>query len=131
MSKVPNNLKYTKSHEWVEVLQDGTLRMGITDHAQTLLGDMVYVELPQLGKTFNANQECAVVESVKAASDVYSPIAGQVVEVNNALTDAPELINGDPYGEGWILRLKPNSAADVNTLLAPDAYAKVAEEDSH
>lgn len=131
MSKVPNNLKYTKSHEWVEVLQDGTLRVGITDHAQTLLGDMVYVELPQPGKTFSANQECAVVESVKAASDVYAPIAGQVVEVNNALTDAPELINGDPYGEGWILRVKPNSAADVNTLLAPDAYAKVAEEDSH
>lgn len=131
MSKVPNNLKYTKSHEWVEVLQDGTVRVGITDHAQTLLGDMVYVELPQPGKTFTANQECAVVESVKAASDVYSPIAGQVVEVNNALTDAPELINGDPYGEGWILRLKPSSAADVNSLLAPDAYAKVAEEESH
>lgn len=131
MSKVPNNLKYTKSHEWVEVLQDGTVRVGITDHAQTLLGDMVYVELPQPGKTFNANQECAVVESVKAASDVYSPIAGQVVEVNNALTDAPELINGDPYGEGWILRLKPNASADVNALLAPDAYAKVAEEESH
>lgn len=131
MSKVPNHLKYTKSHEWVEVLQDGTVRVGITDHAQTLLGDMVYVELPQPGKTFNANQECAVVESVKAASDVYSPIAGQVVEVNNALTDAPELINGDPYGEGWILRLKPASAADVDALLAPDAYAKVAEEESH
>lgn len=131
MSKVPNNLKYTKSHEWVEVLQDGTIRVGVTDHAQTLLGDMVYVELPQPGKTFSANQECAVVESVKAASDVYSPIAGQVVEVNNALTDAPELINSDPYGEGWILRLKPRAATDVNTLLAPDAYAKVAEEESH
>lgn len=131
MSKVPENLKYTKSHEWVEVLADGTVKVGITDHAQTLLGDMVYVELPEPGKTVSANKECAVVESVKAASDVYAPIAGQVVEVNSALTDSPELINTDPYGEGWILRMKPSSAAEVEGLLAPAVYAKVAEEESH
>lgn len=132
MSKVPSNLKYTQSHEWAEVLADGTIRVGITDHAQGLLGDMVYVELPQVGRTLDAGKECAVVESVKAASDVYSPVGGKVVEVNSALADAPELINKDCYVDGWIMRIQPsNAAGDTAKLLDATAYTKVAEADAH
>lgn len=132
MSKVPSNLKYTQSHEWAEVLADGTIRVGITDHAQGLLGDMVYVELPQVGRTVDAGKECAVVESVKAASDVYAPVGGKVVEVNAALADAPELINKDCYADGWIMRIQPsNAAGDTAKLLDANAYSKVAEADAH
>lgn len=122
MSNIPVDLKYTKSHEWVRRETDGTVTVGITDHAQDLLGDMVFVELPEPGRTLKGGQECAVVESVKAASDVYSPIAGEVVAVNEALNDSPELVNKDPYGEGWMMRIRPNVGADIDALLDADVY---------
>lgn len=129
MSDTPNTLKYTKSHEWVRRESDGTLTVGITDHAQELLGDLVYVELPQQGAKVDAGKECAVVESVKAASDVYTPISGEVVEINGALGDAPETINKDPYGAGWMFKIRPSSPAEVDALLDADAYnAQVAAE---
>lgn len=129
MSKVPADLKYTETHEWVRKESDGTVLIGITDHAQHLLGDMVYVELPEPGRTVKAKQECAVVESVKAASDVYSPISGQVVAVNSELGDAPELVNKDCYGDGWLFRVRPSSPAEVDGLLSPQNYQSVAEAD--
>ena len=119
---IPSDLKYTKSHEWVRVEADGTVSVGITHHAQDLLGDMVYVETPSVGRQLTAGAECAVVESVKAASDVYAPIAGEVVAVNAAVTDAPESINKDAYS-AWMFKLKPANAADVNTLLDATAYS--------
>ena len=122
----PANLKYTKSHEWVRVETDGTVTVGITDHAQELLGDLVFVELPEVGKNLAAEQEAAVVESVKAASDVYAPIAGTVIEVNGAMPDAPELVNQDAYA-AWLFKLKPANAADVNGLLDAAAYTASAE----
>ena len=123
---IPANLKYTKSHEWVRVDADGTVTVGITDHAQELLGDLVFVELPDVGKSLAAEQEAAVVESVKAASDVYAPIAGTVVEVNAAVPATPELINQDAYA-AWLFKLKPATAADVDGLLDAAAYAACAE----
>ncbi len=129
MSEVPENLRYTKDHEWVRKEDDGTLRVGITDHAQQALGDLVFVELPEVGKRLAAGEECAVVESVKAASDLYSPVAGEVAVVNEALADQPETISEDPYGEGWILSLKPDDAAAYDSLLDAAAYRKVAEAD--
>ncbi|MFZ5593886.1 MAG: glycine cleavage system protein GcvH [Pseudomonadota bacterium] len=131
MSKVPANLKYIKSHEWVEPQADGTVKIGITDHAQDLLGDMVYVDLPQPGRVLKAGQECAVVESVKAASDVYSPIAGEVIAVNEALAASPELVNKDPYGEGWIMRLKPANPVELDNLLDADGYAALIAAEAH
>ena len=129
MSETPVELRYAKSHEWVRQDDDGMLTVGITDHAQELLGDLVFVELPEVGRTLTAAQECAVVESVKAASDVYSPVAGAVVTVNSALVDTPELINQSPYGDGWLFRLRPADMAALETLLDADAYAsQVAEE---
>jgi glycine cleavage system H protein len=129
MSNIPVNLKYLKSHEWVEVSNDGTARIGVTDHAQELLGDMVFVDLPEVGRKVKAGEECAVVESVKAASDVYSPLAGEVVEVNEALQGSPELVNKAPYGDGWLMRLKLANPADVNALLDAAAYSKVVAEE--
>ena len=123
---IPANLKYTKSHEWVRVDADGTVTVGITDHAQELLGDLVFVELPDVGKSLAAEQEAAVVESVKAASDVYAPIAGTVVEVNAAVPATPELINQDAYA-AWLFKLKPANAADVDGLLDAAAYTACAE----
>ena len=123
---IPANLKYTKSHEWVRVDADGTVTVGITDHAQELLGDLVFVELPDVGKSLAAEQEAAVVESVKAASDVYAPIAGTVVEVNAAVPATPELINQDAYA-AWLFKLKPANAADVDGLLDAAAYAACTE----
>lgn len=131
MSYVPANFRYTESHEWAELLGDGTVRVGITDHAQDLLGDMVFVELPALGRRVVAKEECAVVESVKAASDIYSPIGGEVVEVNTALNDAPELVNKAPYGAGWLLRIKPANSNELEALLDSAAYSAVAEADAH
>ena len=122
----PANLKYTKSHEWVRVETDGTVTVGITDHAQELLGDLVFVELPEVGKNLAAEQKATVVESVKAASDVYAPIAGTVIEVNGAVPDAPELVNQDAYA-AWLFKLKPANAADVNGLLDAAAYTASAE----
>jgi len=126
MSNVPANLKYTESHEWVRAEADGTVTVGITDHAQEALGDLVFVELPDIGKTLAAGQEAAIVESVKAAADVYAPIAGEVVEVNQAAADAPEGVNQDAY-TAWLFKLKPANAADVDALLDATAYAKVAD----
>jgi glycine cleavage system H protein len=123
MSKNPTDLKYAKTHEWARLMPDGSITVGISDHAQELLGDMVFVELPQVGAEFVAGQECAVVESVKAASDVYAPVAGKVVEVNGAVAAAPEKMNKDPYGDGWMFRLQPKSAGDVNALLDAKGYA--------
>jgi glycine cleavage system H protein len=131
MSTIPAELKYSKSHEWVRRESDDTVTVGITDHAQDLLGDMVFVELPEPGRTLEAGQECAVVESVKAASDVYSPISGEVVAVNEAIGDSPELVNKDPYGEGWLMRIKPASASEVDGLLDADAYQSLVDSEEH
>ena len=125
MSQIPADLRYTKSHEWMRTLPDGTVEIGITDHAQQSLGDLVFVDVPEAGRQLAAGDACAVVESVKAASDVYSPMAGEVVAGNAGLAAQPELINRDPYGEGWILRLKPAGAAAAESLDAA-AYAAVA-----
>lgn len=128
MSSIPAELRYSPSHEWIQDNGDGTVTVGITDHAQEALGDLVFVELPEVGRTLAAEETCAVVESVKAASDIYSPLAGQVIEVNTALTDGPETINTDPYGEGWIFKLRLANAGDLSALLDADGYAAVADE---
>jgi glycine cleavage system H protein len=125
MSQVPAELKYAKSHEWARLLPDGRIEIGITDHAQQALGDLVFVEVPETGRVLEAGAACAVVESVKAASDVYAPIAGTVVEGNAELAANPELINQDCYGRGWLMRVQPASATALETLLSPEAYAAV------
>ena len=131
MSKVPNELRYAKSHEWAKKQPDGTVVIGITDHAQSALGDLVFVEVPKTGRKVNAGEACAVVESVKAASDVYAPIAGEVVDGNPELANAPETLNSDPYGKGWMFRLKPANAADVDRLLDAAAYQKSLADEGH
>jgi glycine cleavage system H protein len=123
---IPEDLQYTKSHEWVRIEGD-TATIGITDHAQVELGDIVFVELPEEGDAFDAGESFGTVESVKAVSDLYAPVGGEVVEVNSALEDAPENINEDPYGEGWIVKLRTTDEAD---LLSPEEYEKVVEEES-
>ena len=130
MSEVPADLKYTATHEWVRDMGDGTVTVGITEHAQDLLGDMVYVEVPEAGRTVSAEEACAVVESVKAASDVYSPVAGEVTAGNDSLADSPETVNNDPYGDGWIMRVKLSDPGALNTLMDAAAYtAHVASEE--
>jgi glycine cleavage system H protein len=128
MSNVPGNLRYTKSHEWVRLEDDGTAVVGITDHAQAALGDLVFVETPEVGATFDGGEACAVVESVKAASDVYSPLAGEVVDANGDLADSPELVNQDPYGGGWIMRLRPDDPDDAGKLLDAAGYEETLED---
>ena len=125
MSNLPEDLKYTKEHEWVREEDDGTVTVGITDHAQGLLGDLVFVELPEVGARLTAGAECAVVESVKAASDVYSPLGGEVTAVNETLGDAPETINEDPYGAGWIFKLRLGDASELGALLDASGYAEL------
>ncbi|HFC54312.1 MAG TPA: glycine cleavage system protein GcvH [Gammaproteobacteria bacterium] len=127
MSNIPDELQYTKSHEWVRHNEDGTVSVGITDHAQDLLGDMVYVELPEPGRQLGAGDECVVVESVKAASDVYSPLSGEVVDVNDAVVDSPELVNQDPYGEGWLFRLQPREDGAGEELMGAGEYQELLE----
>ncbi len=122
MSNVPSDLKYVASHEWLRQEADGTITVGITDHAQDLLGDIVFLELPEEGTNVDADQEIAVVESVKAASDVYAPIAGEIIEINVELVDAPETINSDPYGEGWLFKMKPANPSDYDGLMDSDEY---------
>lgn len=122
MSNVPSELKYVASHEWLRMEDDGTITIGITDHAQEALGDIVYAELPDVGDTVSVDDEVAVVESVKAASDVYAPLSGEVVAINEALEDDPEVINTDPYGDGWMYRIKPDNADDYEALLTADEY---------
>ena len=129
MSEVPDSLRYAETHEWVRQEDDGTVTVGITDHAQEQLGDLVFIELPELGRAVDSNEEFAVVESVKAASDVYSPIAGEVVSVNEALTESPELVNQDAYGEGWLVRLKPEIPSAVDNLMDATAYKALAESE--
>ena len=131
MSEIPGDLKFLKSHEWARVEGDGKVTIGISDHAQGLLGDLVYVELPTVGDRVEAGNACAVVESVKAASDVYSPVTGKVVEVNAALSDKPETINEDAYGDGWIFVVEAEDPGELNELLEPDAYAELLEDDDH
>ena len=122
MSNVPADLKYTRTHEWVRSLEDGMVEVGITDHAQHSLGDLVFVEVPETGRQLGAGEPCAVVESVKAASDVYAPIAGEVTEGNPELATTPELINQDPFGAGWLMRLKPANSAVLSELMSPAEY---------
>jgi glycine cleavage system H protein len=132
MQEIPGDLKFMKSHEWARVEDTGTVTVGISDHAQGLLGDLVYVELPSVGDTVKAGNAVAVVESVKAASDVYAPVSGEIVAVNEALPDKPETINEDAYGDGWILVIRPdNLAEEQEELLDPDAYAELIESEEH
>lgn len=130
MSEIPSDLRYTKSHEWIRVMEDGHLEIGISDHAQEMLGDMVFVDLPEVGSTLGAGDDCAVVESVKAASDVYAPVSGEVVEVNDTLGDSPESVNTDPYGDGWLFRMRPEDENELDDLLDAEAYAEVVEAES-
>jgi glycine cleavage system H protein len=127
---IPSDLKYTKSHEWVRQAQNGTIEIGITDHAQSALGDLVFVEVPDVGRALSAGEACAVVESVKAASDVYSPLAGKVIANNGALASKPELLNEDPYGAGWLFRLETTGSAAVSSLMSASAYATFLAEES-
>ena len=131
MSEIPGDLKFLKSHEWARVEGDGKVTIGISDHAQGLLGDLVYVELPHVGDAIEAGTACAVVESVKAASDVYAPVSGKVVEVNSALADKPETINEDAYGDGWLFTLEISDAEQLNELLSPDDYSELLEDEDH
>jgi len=126
----PNNLKYTPTHEWVKKEADGTISVGITQHAQELLGDMVFVEGPAIGRKLKAKEECTVVESVKAAADAYAPVSGEVTAVNSDLDGAPEKINEDPYA-AWIFKMKPDNAADVDALLDASAYQDVVDSEAH
>lgn len=128
MSEIPGDLKFLKSHEWARVEDNGTVTVGISDHAQGLLGDLVYVELPNVGDHVEAGNACAVVESVKAASDVYAPVSGKVVAVNAALSDKPEAINEDAYGEGWIFVVEADDASEMDALLSPDDYASLVDD---
>jgi glycine cleavage system H protein len=127
---IPADLKYTKSHEWVRAESDGTLAVGITHHAQDLLGDMVFVENPAVGRQLNAGEECAVVESVKAASDVYAPVTGEVVAANGEIESSPERLNHDPYA-AWMFKIKPDNPADLNALLDAAAYQQLVESEAH
>ena len=127
MSNIPAELKYVSSHEWIRDEGDGTLTVGITDHAQDLLGDVVFVELPEVGSSFGAGDDMGVVESVKAASDLYAPISCEVIAVNDALEDAPETVNSDPYGDGWFFRVKATDAGELDDLLDAEAYGALCE----
>lgn len=131
MSEIPGDLKFQKSHEWVRVEDGGLARIGISDHAQGLLGDLVYVELPGVGDKIEAGTGCAVVESVKAASDIYAPVSGEVVEVNEALADKPETINEDAFGDGWLFVVKLSDTGELDALLGPDDYAELIENGEH
>ncbi len=129
MSNIPQKLQYTKTHEWLKNDKD-IVTIGITDHAQTMLGDLVYVELPEVETSFDLGQECAVVESVKAAADIYCPVAGEIVEINYAVIENPQLINEDPYGKGWLIRVRPHELK-FEPLLDADQYSKVVASEAH
>lgn len=129
MKEIPGDLKFLKSHEWARMEDDGTVTVGISEHAQAQLGDLVYVELPSIGDSVEAGNSCAVVESVKAASDVYSPVSGKIIKVNEALSDKPETINEDAFGDGWIFRVKPSNPSEMDELLTPDDYAEQIESE--
>lgn len=127
MSSFPEGLKYAATHEWVRVESDGSVTVGITDHAQELLGDIVFIELPKLGATVTAKQEISVVESVKAASDIYAPISGKIVAINDTLLDSPEIVNSSPYGDGWFCRIVPGDKSELDALLDANGYAEICE----
>lgn len=129
MSNIPSELKYASSHEWVRDEGDGTFTVGISEHAQELLGDMVFVELPEVGEEVDAGEDCAVAESVKAASDIYAPISGEIVAINEDLEDAPETVNNDAYGDGWLFRIKASDESELENLLDAEGYANTIDED--
>ncbi|HEY5679372.1 MAG TPA: glycine cleavage system protein GcvH [Pseudomonadales bacterium] len=131
MSDVPQELKYARTHEWARLEEDGTITVGISDHAQDALGDVVYVEHPEPGQPVAAGDEAGVVESVKAASDIYAPVSGSVIAVNEALDDAPETVNQDPYGDGWFFKIQPDDVAELDELLDSEAYAELCENEEH
>ena len=131
MSNIPQELKYTQSHEWVRTEDDGSITVGITEHAQGLLGDMVFVELPDVDDEFEAEQECAVVESVKAASDVLCPVEGAIIAINEELDESPEQINVNAYHEGWLFRMTPSKPGDVDELMNAEAYTELVESEEH
>ena len=128
MSDIPGDLKFLSSHEWARVESDGTITIGISDHAQDLLGDIVFVELPEVGQSVDAENDTAIVESVKAASDIYSPISGEVKEVNSLLEDQPEIINSSPYEDGWFYKLTPSDLSELDNLLSPEDYSEICED---
>ena len=127
MANIPENLKYLESHEWAKIEDDGTVTVGISDHAQELLGDIVFVELPQVGSSINKQADVAVVESVKAASDVYSPVSGEIIATNESLENAPEIVNSSPYDDGWFFKIKPTNIDEVSDLLDAEAYKQLSE----
>ena len=129
MSNIPSELKYASSHEWIRKEEDGSYTVGITEHAQELLGDMVFVELPEVGDTVSASEDCAVAESVKAASDIYAPLSGEVIAINEALEDSPELVNSDAFGDGWFFRIMPSDLSELDNLLDADGYQSVIDEE--
>lgn len=129
MSQIPEDLKYTRNHEWVRVEDDGQVTVGITDHAQETLGDIVFAEPPEEGINVTADEACAVIESVKAASDVYAPISGEVVKGNDDLADSPELINNDPYGDGWVMRIMPSDTSELDNLIDAKGYQELVAEE--
>ncbi|MGB1139437.1 MAG: glycine cleavage system protein GcvH [Halioglobus sp.] len=129
MSQTPSELKYASTHEWARLEEDGTVTVGITDHAQDALGDVVFVELPEMGASLDAGDEAGVVESVKAASDIYAPLGGEVIAVNERLEEEPEVVNADPYNDGWFYRLKPVDAQDLDQLLSAEDYQQQCDDD--
>jgi glycine cleavage system H protein len=129
MSNIPSELKYASSHEWVRAEGDGVYTVGITEHAQELLGDMVFVELPEVGDEVDAGEDCAVAESVKAASDIYAPITGEVVAINEELEDSPENVNNDAYGDGWLFKVKASDESELENLLDAEGYENAIDED--
>ena len=131
MSNIPEELKYSDTHEWSRPGDDGVITVGISDHAQDLLGDIVFVELPEVGAELSTSDEAGVVESVKAASDIYAPVSGEIVEVNENLQESPELINSDPYGDGWIFKLKVSDKAELEKLNSATAYREKCEAEDH
>ena len=128
MKNIPGDLKFLSSHEWARVESNGTITIGISDHAQDLLGDIVFVELPEVGQTLDAETNAAIVESVKAASDVYSPLSGEIMEVNSLLEDQPEIINSSPYEDGWFFKLTPSDMSELDNLLSPEDYSDICED---
>lgn len=130
MSDIPSDLKYVASHEWIRDEGDGVVTIGVTDHAQDLLGDVVFVELPDVGAETASGDDIGVVESVKAASDIYAPLSGEIVAVNEDLEDSPELVNSDPYGDGWFIKLRLSDTTELDELLDTDAYAELCEAES-
>tara|TARA_Y100001970_G_scaffold254698_1_gene330694 strand:+ start:1364 stop:1750 length:387 start_codon:yes stop_codon:yes gene_type:complete len=128
MSDIPGDLKFLSSHEWARVESDGTITIGISDHAQDLLGDIVFVELPEVGQSVDAENDTAIVESVKAASDIFSPLSGEVIEVNSLLENQPEIINSSPYEDGWFYKLTPSDMGELDNLLSPEDYSDICED---